>query len=113
MSTSRSQHLLGLIRALPPTPLRPAGSPQLSNALEGVANRITKARGEEGVEGMIGALERIQAGKAMAEFPLGNRTLRPRHDPMYYKRMMDGVHRAAQGQGRSWWKSFFQVRGEA
>lgn len=67
MSTSRSQHLLGLIRALPPTPLRPAGSPQLSNALEGVANRITKARGEEGVEGMIGALERIQAGKAMAE----------------------------------------------
>jgi hypothetical protein len=32
---------------------------------------------------------------------------------MYYKRMMDGVHRAAQGQGRSWWKSFFQVRGEA
>jgi hypothetical protein len=76
MSTSRSQHLLGLIRALPPTPLRPAGSPQLSNALEGVANRITKVRGEEGVEGMVGALERIQAGKAMAEVSDGRGSAR-------------------------------------
>lgn len=37
--------------------------------------------------------------------------LHPQHDPHYYTRMREGVQRAAQGIGRSWWKRFFQVRG--
>jgi hypothetical protein len=39
--------------------------------------------------------------------------MRPPSDPLYYKRIMDGVHRSQKGQGRSWWKLFFQVKGEA
>jgi hypothetical protein len=37
----------------------------------------------------------------------------PVHDPHYYDRMRDGVHRSQQGISRSWWKRFFQVRGDA
>lgn len=79
-SSSRIPHLLGLIKSLPATPLRPAGSPQLSNALESIVNRISSSssssspsttatgsiRGDP-VEGMIGALERLKANKARDE----------------------------------------------
>jgi hypothetical protein len=32
---------------------------------------------------------------------------------MYYTRIREGVQLAAQGKGRSWWKSFFQLKGDA
>lgn len=47
------------------------------------------------------------------QYPLSSRTLAPSHDPQYYTRIKDGVHRSAEGKGRSWWKSFFQLKGEA
>jgi hypothetical protein len=85
---------------------------------------------EKAMEGMIASLERIQSNASLKEvsryiarmgrkhntheqYPLGSTTLRPAHDPLYYKRILDGVHRAQKGEGRSWWRRFFQMRGEA
>lgn len=48
-----------------------------------------------------------------SQYPLSDRMLKPQYDPHYYIRLRDGVHKAQQGQGRSWWRSFFQLRGEA
>lgn len=50
---------------------------------------------------------------ANAQFPISSALLHPQHDPEYYNRMREGVHRSAKGIQRSWWKRFFQVRGKA
>lgn len=50
---------------------------------------------------------------ADVQFPLSAAMTHPVHDPHYYDRMRDGVHRSQQGISRSWWKRFFQVRGDA
>jgi hypothetical protein len=52
-------------------------------------------------------------GRRSPQYPLSSNTLQPAHDPLYFKRMLDGVHRASKGVGRSWWRRFFQVKGEA
>lgn len=80
------------------------------------------------MEKMIASLERIQSNASLnqvsldglqsgiytyPQYPLGQTTLRPAYDPLYYKRILDGVHRAQKGEGRSWWRRFFQLRGEA
>lgn len=49
----------------------------------------------------------------LIQYRLSSRTLKPSHDPMYYTRIREGVHLSAQGKGRSWWKSFFQLKGDA
>lgn len=65
---SNLTRLRSLIASLPATPLRPAGSPQLSNALESIINRATKRSGgseaEKLFEGMSGSLERLKNGSA-------------------------------------------------
>lgn len=70
---SKLTHVKTLIAALPATPLRPAGTPQLSNALESIIGRASKraAGGADGEavqeriwEGMSGSLERLQNGAA-------------------------------------------------
>ncbi|WOO79620.1 uncharacterized protein LOC62_02G003150 [Vanrija pseudolonga] len=130
MATSRLSSLLNTARTLPPTPFRAAPAPQLSDALNGVVTRsfglplkagdaAVAARAEslstveEGAaDSALAALERLRAGAALREFPVSATTTHPRHDPYYYTRMRDGVHRAQLGIGRSWWKRFFQVRGK-
>jgi hypothetical protein len=47
------------------------------------------------------------------QFPLSDKTLKPLHDPIYYSRMVEGVNRSSKGQGRSFWRKFFQLRGDA
>jgi hypothetical protein len=68
---SRLAQLKPLISALPPTPLRPAGSPQLGSALTSIAGRIdaksTPEQAEVVFKGMQATLERIARGDAMAQ----------------------------------------------
>lgn len=47
------------------------------------------------------------------QYPLSKRTLAPPSDPLYYTRLLQGVELSAQGKGRSWFKRFFSVKGEA
>jgi hypothetical protein len=64
-----------LIRSLNPTPLRTSNSQQLNAALENITTRafanpsaITSGSREgQALDGMIGSLERLKAGKAMAD----------------------------------------------
>lgn len=65
MATSRTQHLLTLVKALPATPLRPVGSPQLSTALENIIARSNPT--SSSVDGMISSIERISAGAALRD----------------------------------------------
>ena len=78
---SRLARLVEMVRSLPPTPLRPQGSPQLSDALDSIISRqfpsassssssATGALGEaeeQKVARMLGPLERLTAGSALAE----------------------------------------------
>jgi hypothetical protein len=52
-------------------------------------------------------------GRHLFQYPLSKRTLSPATDPMYFTRLVQGVELSAQGKARSWWKRFFQLRGEA
>ncbi|KAK1926335.1 hypothetical protein DB88DRAFT_481482 [Papiliotrema laurentii] len=129
---SRTTHLLSLARSLPASPIRAPGTPQLSDALEKIITRTfpasstsTTAAGgvttervlgpseEKAMERMIASLERIKANDSLRQYPLSDLTVRPAHDPLYYKRILDGVARSQRGEGRSWWRRFFQVKGEA
>ncbi|KAL1409607.1 hypothetical protein Q8F55_003602 [Vanrija albida] len=128
---SRLAALLNTATTLPPTPFRAASSPQLADALGAIVRRsfglapkasdsAVEARAaslspaeEEAAGAALAALERLRAGNALREFPVSATTTHPRHDTYYYTRMRDGVHRAQLGIGRSWWKRFFQVRGQA
>ncbi|KAL7421299.1 hypothetical protein Q5752_004184 [Cryptotrichosporon argae] len=103
-------NLAALVRALPPTPFRAQGTPQLADALEAIVRRSSPS--EARAAAAAAAIERLQAGRALAEFPLSDRTLRPAHDVHLYDRTREGVHRSAKGIGRSWWKRFFQVKGQ-
>ena len=63
--TSRLISLLTQVRALPPSPIRPEGSTQLSNALEAILNRSTGIAGSESRLGkMEAALQRIRNNEA-------------------------------------------------
>lgn len=130
--------LLGLIRKLPPTPFRSGGSPQLSDALEAIVGRAFNVKpgnaasvsartlspeDERVVQLAEQSVTRVQDGAArkevgawwalLTQFPVSATLLHPAHDPQYYSRMREGVHRSQQGIGRSWWKRFFQVKGGA
>ncbi|BEJ13267.1 hypothetical protein CspHIS471_0304410 [Cutaneotrichosporon sp. HIS471] len=123
--------LLTAIRALPPTPFRTTGQPQLFDALEGIVARtlsLPADAGDAAIEakqaGMSDSMRRrvtaaedalgaIEANKALDQYPTSYNLLHPAHDPEYYERMLTGVRRSQQGIGRSWWKRFFQVRGSA
>ncbi|BEI90225.1 uncharacterized protein CcaverHIS019_0302950 [Cutaneotrichosporon cavernicola] len=123
--------LLTAIRALPPTPFRTTGQPQLFDALEGIVARTLSLPADAGdaaieakqagmsdsmrrrVKAAEDALGAIEANKALDKYPTSYNLLHPAHDPEYYERMLTGVRRSQQGIGRSWWKRFFQVRGSA
>ncbi len=47
------------------------------------------------------------------QYPLSQRTLAPASDPFYYTRLLQGVELSTRGKGRSWFKRFFSLKGEA
>ncbi|ORY32008.1 hypothetical protein BCR39DRAFT_525189 [Naematelia encephala] len=119
--SGRFSQLLNLIRSLPVSPIRPEPNSQLSVALEGIvsrnfpidASRELSPSEEKAVERIESSLQHLKSNVALTEFPLSNRTLRPSYDPVMYDRIVQGVERASKGQGRSFWRRFFQLRGEA
>lgn len=72
---SRISQAQTLIRSLNPTPLRTSNSQQLNAALENISNRAFPnpsniapgSREEQALDGMIKSLERLRAGRAMAD----------------------------------------------
>jgi hypothetical protein len=75
INMSRISQAQNLIRSLAPTPLRTSNSQQLNAALENITNKafpnassITAgSREEKALDGMVASLERLRAGKAMAD----------------------------------------------
>lgn len=76
---SRLSQLKTLISSLPPTPLRPAGSPQLTAALQSIAGRMDSRatgpnaeKGEAALKAMQASLERISSGQALQQVSWGS-----------------------------------------
>ncbi|ORX34555.1 hypothetical protein BD324DRAFT_653329 [Kockovaella imperatae] len=135
---SQISRIRTLARSLPPSPLRQAGTLQLTDAIESILSRhfpessasatssagpsksaptgsrqaISESRARDAMDGMLRSLQRIQSNAASKRYPLSERTLTPAHDPNTYLRILNGVRQSAKGQGRAWWKRFFQVRGK-
>ncbi|KIK56153.1 hypothetical protein GYMLUDRAFT_47365 [Collybiopsis luxurians FD-317 M1] len=59
--------------------------------------------------------EAVQAAQALKndqvkiQFPLSDKILKPASVPMHYDRLVEGLHKSAQGIGRPWWKVFFGI----
>ncbi|KAJ9117838.1 hypothetical protein QFC20_000118 [Naganishia adeliensis] len=128
------RQLLQIVRALPRDPLRP--SLQLNETLESAVNRAfgvkqaaTATSANEALPLTIAehvrpedealatkaleVLQELKDDKALHAYPLTAKTLQPPTDPYYYTRLIQGVGLSSQGKTRSWWKTFFQVKGEA
>ena len=98
---SRLAQLKPLIAALPPTPLRPAGSPQLGSALTSIVGRIdakaTPEQAEAAFKCIPGSLERIARGEAMAKVCCSHRRSLCIHCRMLGMELRDGLDRLASG----------------
>ncbi|KAJ9123556.1 hypothetical protein QFC24_003771 [Naganishia onofrii] len=129
------RQLLQTVRSLPRDPLRP--TLQLNETLEATVNRAfgikqvetvnsstsealplklaehVSAEDEALASKALQALKNLSDDKALHAYPLTSKTLQPATDPYYYTRLIQGVGLSSQGKTRSWWKTFFQVKGEA
>ncbi|KAJ9103911.1 hypothetical protein QFC21_002374 [Naganishia friedmannii] len=123
------RQLLQTVRSLPRDPLRP--TLQLNETLEATVNRAFGIKQVETVNSSTSealplrlaehvtvedealASKALQALKDLSDDKALHATLQPATDPYYYTRLIQGVGLSSQGKTRSWWKTFFQVKGEA
>ncbi|CAE6474483.1 unnamed protein product [Rhizoctonia solani] len=99
--SSLGQSLTKVIRRWPQDPLQ---SPtQLKSVLEVLANSpgLTPRT--------VGASQALCEDVAKKQYPLSEKILRPRSSPHHYEKLMENVHKSAQGIERKWWQRFFNI----
>ncbi|KAJ3891446.1 hypothetical protein C8J55DRAFT_535439 [Lentinula edodes] len=57
----------------------------------------------------VQAAQALKNGQAKKQFPLPKGISKPASYPMHYDRLVEGLHKSAQGIGRPWWKVFFGI----
>ncbi|KAI0703465.1 hypothetical protein BC835DRAFT_1027124 [Cytidiella melzeri] len=57
----------------------------------------------------VRAARALEENEFQRKYALSESTLNPKSMPLYYKRLVEGVEKSAQGIGRPWWKIFFNV----
>ncbi|CAE6350286.1 unnamed protein product [Rhizoctonia solani] len=95
------QSLTKVIRRWPHDPLQ---SPtQLKSVLEVLVNSpgLTPRA--------VGAAQALCEDAAKKQYPLSEKMLRPRSSVQHYEKLVQSVHKSAQGIERSWWQRFFNT----
>ncbi|CAE6447188.1 unnamed protein product [Rhizoctonia solani] len=99
--SSLGQSLTKVIRRWPPDPLQ---SPtQLKSVLEVLAHSpgLTPRA--------VGASQALCEDVAKKQYPLSEKILRPHSSPQHYEKLVESVHKSAQGIQRGWWQRFFNT----
>ncbi|KAG9104318.1 hypothetical protein FRC06_003607 [Ceratobasidium sp. 370] len=99
--SSSNQSLWRIIKRWPQDPLR---SPtQFKTVLEALVNSpaVTPRT--------VSAAQAICDDVSRRQYPLSDKTLRPRSNVRYYEQLLAGVEMSARGERRSWWKRFFNI----